>query len=87
MLLPTISVTAIGLLVGIAGVLAIRGRPGATLAHAVIGAWCGFVIGALVGVLIDVMLGNGIYLGIVGHAVALAGAVVAVGRLRRSRQA
>lgn len=37
-------------------------------------------IGVLVGVLIDVMLADGIYVFIIGHAGAMSGAVVAVAR-------
>ncbi|MFC7406039.1 hypothetical protein [Georgenia alba] len=77
MLMPTLSVTAIGLVV--AAVWMIRGRPAtATLLKGLVGAWLGFLAGALVGVVFDVVLLDGIYVALFGHAFAVVGAVLVV---------
>ena len=78
MLLPTASVTLIGLIVGVAGYLMTRHRPAATLGIGVAGAWIGFLAGALVGVVIDLVLRDGVYVAIIGHVVAIAGAATAL---------
>jgi hypothetical protein len=48
------------------------------------GAWIGFLTGALIGVTFDVVLGEGIFVAIIGHAVAGIGAIVDLRRLRPS---
>jgi uncharacterized membrane protein YeaQ/YmgE (transglycosylase-associated protein family) len=51
-----------------------------TLLLGVVGAWLGFAVGALIGVAIDVIASTGIYVAIVGHLMAVVGAVVALKR-------
>jgi hypothetical protein len=51
----------------------------------VVGAWIGFIAGALVGVIIDVILQTGTYVAIIGHVAAAAGALVALTRFRTFR--
>jgi hypothetical protein len=80
MLLPTMSVTIIGLLAGVLAMLAGRSRPGPSLARGLAGAWIGFIAGALVGVIIDVILQTGIYVAMIGHGAAALGAFVALTR-------
>lgn len=76
MLFPTLSVTSIGLVVG--GVVAAGlGHPVRPLAIGILGAWIGFAAGAIVGVGIDVVLGSGIWVAIIGHAGAVTGATAA----------
>ncbi|HSK07218.1 MAG TPA: hypothetical protein VK990_06830 [Acidimicrobiia bacterium] len=75
--MPTLSVTPIGLLVGVAGGLA-GGRPGSTIGRAVIGAWVGFALGAVAGLAVDVAVQTGSGVAIAGHVFALAGAIVAL---------
>jgi hypothetical protein len=53
----------------------------------VVGAWVGFVVGAIIGVAIDVVVRSGIYLAIVGHLMAVVGAVVALTRFRTTEAA
>jgi uncharacterized membrane protein YeaQ/YmgE (transglycosylase-associated protein family) len=86
MLLPTVSVTVIGLIAGPLAVVMGRSRPARALLLGVVGAWAGFVVGALVGVALDVV-GSGTYLAIVGHLMAVIGAVVALARLRTTEAA
>ena len=79
MLVPGLSVTAIG--IPAPGLVSMRRdelslRTG--LPRAVVGAWAGFVVGAVVGVTVDVIAGTGVWVPIVGHAVAAcAGALAA----------
>jgi hypothetical protein len=79
MLLPTVSVTAIGLLAGLLATLLGR-RPGPSLTRGFLGAWIGFVAGAILGVFIDVVLQTGGYLAVIGHIAAALGALVALTR-------
>jgi hypothetical protein len=85
MLLPTVSVTVIGLLAGLLALLLGRYRPGPALVLGVVGAWIGSIAGALVGVIIDVMLQTGTYVAVIGHAAATAGAFVALTRFQAFR--
>lgn len=79
MLMPAVSVTFIGLMAGLlAMALTTRHRPRAKLLTAVAGAWAGFAAGALPGISLDVAAGTGIFLPVVGHAGAAAGAAVAL---------
>ena len=87
MLLPTVSVTVIGLIAGPLAVVIGRSRPARALLLGVVGAWAGFVVGALVGVALDVVVGSGTYLAIVGHLMAVIGAVVALARFRTTEAA
>jgi hypothetical protein len=87
MLLPTISVTVIGLIAGLLVVVTGASRPARALLLSVVGAWVGFVVGAIIGVTIDVVVQSGIYLAIVGHLMAVVGAVVALTRFRTTKAA
>ena len=83
MLMPTVSVTLIGIAVAIVGIA--QGRPsGATLRHSLVGAWLGFVVGALPGLVLDIILTDGVFLPLLGHVAALAGAAIAVREPRSS---
>ncbi|MGB3632500.1 MAG: hypothetical protein WA982_00515 [Rubrobacteraceae bacterium] len=83
MILPTLSVTVVGLIGAAVGGAMRMHAPLMALARGLVGAWGGFAAGALIGVLIDVVTQTGIWLGIVGHLAAVAGTVVAI-RLRTS---
>jgi hypothetical protein len=87
MLMPAVSVTLIGLVAGLVGYLTARYRPGPAWGLGVVGAWIGFLTGALIGVSIDVVLGEGMFVAIVGHAVAGIGAIAALRRFRPSPDA
>ena len=79
MLFPTLSVTLIGLAVG--GIVAvISGRGKRSILPALIGAWIGFLLGGLAGVVIDVVARSGIWVVIAGHGAALVGSIVASAR-------
>jgi peptidoglycan/LPS O-acetylase OafA/YrhL len=78
MLLPTVSVAVIGLIAGLLALVVGRSRPARALLLGVVGAWLGFLVGAIVGVSVDIVVESGIYLGIVGHLMAVVGAVVAL---------
>jgi hypothetical protein len=82
MLLPTFSVTIIGLLAGVIALLLGRYRPGPTLLRGLAGAWIGFIVGALVGLIIDVTLQTGVHVAMIGHVAAALGAFGALARLR-----
>lgn len=79
MLMPTLSVTAIGVAVGLL-VVAFRGRPGRVVLWTVLGAWVGFLLGGVLGGVIDVAARSGEGVPILGHLAAGAGAVVAAHR-------
>lgn len=75
MLLPTLSVSTIGLLVG----LVTRPSPWTTRSRHVLGslavAWLGFVAGAVFGVLLDVVLTTDHWLAVLGHVGAVISSV------------
>ncbi|MBW9206615.1 hypothetical protein KV102_12505 [Mumia sp. zg.B53] len=79
MLLPLVSVTVIGI---VAGLLlrpsppVRRSRPRG-VAVGVLGAWAGFLVLALLGVVVDVVAGTGTYVALLGHAGAVLGAAAA----------
>lgn len=73
MVMPVLSVTAIGLLVGLIGGV-YRSNAGQGLIRGVIGAWVGFAAGAIPGVILDVSTAGGSWLPWLGHAGALVGA-------------
>lgn len=77
---PTLSVTVIGLLIGAAAFL-LRVRQWFSMLSGLAGAWVGFGLGAVVGVTIDAVFATGIWLAVVGHAMAVLGALVAATRL------
>lgn len=54
-----------------------------TSAYGVVGAWAGFFLGGMVGLVIDYASGSGLWLTYLGHAGATAGAV-GVSQWRRS---
>lgn len=83
---PTPSVTLIGLLVGVAVMLASGSKDRMTVLAALLGAWVGFGVGALFGVILDVVLTTGTWVALIGHVLALVGAAIAV-RLRLARVA
>lgn len=82
MIFPFLSVSVIGLIAGTGWFWAKGQSLGAYLGLALAGAWVGFVAGALVGVTVDVVTAQGVYVAIVGHAVAVAGAGLLPRRLR-----
>ena len=81
---PTLSVTLIGLLVGAGMMVVTRNGDWTVLLVGIVGAWVGFGIGALLGVVIDVVLGTGIWVALAGHVLALVGAAISV-RLKYPR--
>lgn len=75
MLMPTFSVTAIGL-VGALTALLLRVQPLASaFGRGLLGAWVGFLLGGVLGGVIDVITANGIFIAYVGHLGAVVGAV------------
>jgi hypothetical protein len=82
MLLPWASVTLIGVLAGLIALASRRRSPGSALGRGLLGAWIGFVLGAIVGVTVDIVTHNGYYLAVVGHLGAVAGATLALGTTR-----
>lgn len=85
MLMPVLSVTLIGIAAAVAAAVRWQ-RPffvSVTLGFA--GAWVGFLAGALVGVAIDALLSIGVFVAIIGHAAAAAGAFFAV-KVRVAKQ-
>ncbi len=87
MLMPTLSVTLIGLIVVALVVLTARAPLGRTLLFGLVGAWAGFAAGALGGLLVDVVTASGFHLALVGHAVAVLGAVLGSRRATAVRTA
>ncbi|MGB7448413.1 MAG: hypothetical protein WA892_04720 [Ornithinimicrobium sp.] len=82
MLLPLVSVSLIGLLVG--GAFALSHPHRVTLIlWSLLGAWGGFLLGALAGVMIDVIAGTGVWLALIGHLTAL---LVAVATAQRATE-
>lgn len=75
MLMPTLSVTAIGVLVAVAAMTIRRSSPGHAFLLGVVGAWIGFALGAVAGMLVDVVAGTGWVLALSGHVAACAVAV------------
>ena len=82
MVMPLLSVTLIGLAMA-AGVIAWR-RDGlvTALLYGVAGAWLGFIVCGVPGLLIDVALGDGKFVAILGHLGAVCGAAFALTRLQ-----
>lgn len=86
MLMPFASVTAIGLAVGLTA--AASGRSlGGRLLQGVVTAWIGFLAGAMAGVTVDVVVGTGVWLALLGHAGALAAAAVGLSARPARREA
>jgi hypothetical protein len=80
MLLPTLSVTAIGVIAALISLIVNGEGLTRPMLLGFLGAWAGFVVGAFVGVIFDVVLQTGIYVAIVGHLMAVTGAVIALAR-------
>ncbi|QGK69950.1 hypothetical protein GIY23_10830 [Allosaccharopolyspora coralli] len=80
MLMPTLSVSLIGLVVAALIMMTTPGAPGQTMLGGVLGAWLGFALGALAGSIVDVATGSGVFLAMAGHAAALVGAAVFAAR-------
>lgn len=74
MLTPTLSVTFIGLAVGV--VASLRWGPARGLIRGLAGAWIGFGIGGLLGGIADIVSGIGIWVAVAGHIGAFTGAVL-----------
>lgn len=81
MLMPTLSVTVLGLVA--AAIVCAGGRavPVRAFAGGVAGAWAGFLCGALAGLVIDIVTGRGVLLAVLGHGAALVGGLIGAGRL------
>jgi uncharacterized membrane protein YeaQ/YmgE (transglycosylase-associated protein family) len=82
MLLPTVSVTMIGLIASLIAIGVRRSQPAQGLLLGVVGAWAGFIVGALIGVVIDIVARTGIYVALLGHLGAVVGTVLALTRFR-----
>ncbi|WP_139025675.1 hypothetical protein [Gordonia neofelifaecis] len=76
--MPTISVTVIGLLAALVFVVFRRTEKAWAVLLGVLGAWAGFVVGAVPGATADIVSGGGWALPTVGHLGAVVGAVAAV---------
>ena len=79
MLMPGLSVTLIGLAIA-AIAIALRKPVVPALLWGLLGAWVGFAALGLVGMVVDVVLFNGVYVAILGHIGAVIGAAIAVAR-------
>jgi hypothetical protein len=79
MLMPGLSVTLIGLAIAVAGIVMHRPVP-PTLLRGLIGAWAGFLTFGLVGLVLDVVLGNGTFVAFLGHLGAAVTAAIVVAR-------
>ena len=84
MLMPLASVTLIGLLGAVVVVGSHRWSPGVALGRGLLGAWAGFVVGAIVGVAVDVVSHSGVYVAIFGHLAAVIGTASTL-RSKRAR--
>ena len=82
--MPLVSVTSIGLVAAAVALLLGRRTVLGAGVRGLLGAWGGFVFGAVAGVLVDVLTGNGVYLAIVGHSGAVVGAAWALSRREQS---
>lgn len=78
MVMPALSVTMIGLVGAAVGALSGRWPLGSALGRGIVGAWVGFGVGAVIGIVIDVAFGEGVFVAIVGHGAAIIGAVGAL---------
>lgn len=86
MLIPLISVSLIGLVAGLAGLT--RRAPAVVLFRCLLAAWMGFAVGAMLGLVVDVLLFGGFWIALIGHIGAVAAASrtsqVSAPRARRS---
>src|SRR5690606_31661684 len=81
MLMPGLSVTLIGIAIAALGMVRYK-RALPVLGRGLVGAWVGFACLALIGLAIDILLFDGVYVAILGHLGAAAGAGIAVARAR-----
>jgi hypothetical protein len=79
MLMPALSVTLIGLAIAAAGIITHRPVLPALL-RGLVGAWLGFLLGGLIGLVLDVVLTDGVFVALLGHIGAAATAAVVVAR-------
>ncbi|MFI6870622.1 hypothetical protein [Nocardia sp. NPDC050406] len=85
MLVPGFTITLIGLVVGItAGVVLQHGPAARSIAGGLVGAWAGFAAGTAIGWLVDSVLLDGYYAVMLGHALAVLGALGFVTKPMRS---
>ena len=76
MLMPLLSVSAIGFLVGVVGGMVSK-DVGRGLLRGLIAAWLGFAAGGMLGVIVDTVTGSGSWLAWLGHLGAVAAAIFA----------
>jgi len=69
MLFPLISVSLIGLVAGLSGLA--RRAPLAVLGRCLLAAWIGYLAGALLGLVVDVVMIGGFWAGLIGHGGAV----------------
>jgi hypothetical protein len=72
--LPLLSVSFIGIVVGVVFAMFARPRTTDGIARALVGSWLGFAAGAIAGGVMGIFTGGGV-VGLLGHAAAIAGAV------------
>lgn len=77
MLIPLVSVSLIGLVIGLLGLT--RRAPAAVLVRCLLMAWTGYAIGAVLGVMVEALVIGGFWIGLVGHV----GAGIAASRTAR----
>lgn len=77
MIFPVLSVSLIGLL-GFILYMVLNGSHSwkRNIMNFLFAAWGGFVIGAIIGVLVDVIFAKGIYVAVLGHGFALLGVIL-----------
>jgi cell shape-determining protein MreD len=80
MLMPALSVTALGVIAAAAVSVHLRSAHVRVFAAGFLGSWAGFLCGAVAGLLVDVLTGGGVFLAVFGHTAALVGAVAAARR-------
>lgn len=73
MVIPFLTVTGIGLLIGAAGHLLRTG--GHALWLGFFGSWAGFAAGGVIGIIVDVTAHSGVWVSLLGHVTAIVGAV------------
>lgn len=78
MLMPLASVTLLGVLGAVVVIGSRRWSPRVAVGRGLLGAWAGFVVGAIVGVAIDIASHDGVYVAVVGHLGAAVGTASAL---------
>ena len=74
--MPLLSVTLIGLVVGLASIALGRRDYLSALMLGPAGAWAGFVLCGIPGVMVDVVAGSGVWVAVFGHVGAIGGALI-----------